>query len=238
MKSIGVCIVANGNYVAVKTCIGNLIEKSNGANLRFYILDNLSKDIRIHEYCKTICEGYASVPGKKYFHESTERLTGYSAYNKIMSQVEEDCVCLFPTDILVNDNWAIDMLVANEEIAKAGIVAIRTERDKTSLTPLLAFNDKMIPVWRTPDNSVRGVCLFNRDIMRVIGGYDKELFGTGYEQDEFCFRFSANGYNNFYITGQNCIKVHEDEIKTETGAQLFKATIDEMKKNRNYKKQF
>lgn len=241
MKSIGICMVVNGNYAEVKACVENIFEKSRNANFHFYILDNATTDTRIQEYFKTLCEGYRKdepESGSNYFVREDKRIDIHAGYNKLFQAVEEDYVCIFPQDVIVNDLWWADLLEACEAIVSPGVVAIRTGREQVQISSLLSLQDAFMPVWKTNDSTVTGVCLIRTDVLRIIGGYDKALFGTGYEQEELCYRYASNVLNNYYVFEQNCVKINDVETKTVEGLVVYLNAIDEMNKTKIYKKQF
>lgn len=236
MNTVAICIVANGNFAGVQACIENIIARTSMEGyFCFYIIDNASGDSRISEYCQSVCDKYAKNKDKKYFFKETEKMNVHFAYNILFREAEEDLICVLPTDVIVNDNWLVDMIHSLDAIQSSGIVSIRNFTEKATITSFLASNDKMLPSWVCDDKTVRGVLLFDKMKMRVFGGYNSQLFGSGYEQDELCYRFSANGMNNFYVFGQNCIKIHEEPIKTAEGKILYEKVLAEMKKNKTYK---
>ena len=247
MKSIGICIVINAPFSFVKTCIDNAIRALNGANVRFYIFDNASIDSRTSDYCKAVCESFAKTENpikKQYFEETHKPIQDSLAYNKLFQRVEEDFICVLPIDVIVNDNWAIDLLNAIESVHSSGVVGIRTGEDKTQLSFALSIpenaysTESMRPVWQPQEFAIVGVFLMRTNVVRIIGGYDEFLFGAGYERDEMCYRFKANGYVNFYVFGQNSVATNGAPFKNTNHNELYLSRIAQMNKSQIFKKQF
>lgn len=249
MSGIGICIVVNDNFDEVRYCIGNLIKKSIHGNIRFYILDNGTSDRNIYNYCEYACELFALTKfndvtqkvertDKKYLFREEQGINIYSAYNKLFKEVDEDYICVFPVGIFVNDNWHNDLFCAAETICSAGIVGINTDFKNKYLTSLLDVNDKMSVIWKNNDSQVSGVFLMKKEIVYKIGGYNTKLNDSGYSQEELCYRFAANGLNNFYVFGQNSIRIKdEDYCKSDGGIFQYKQAIMEMENTKIFKTQ-
>lgn len=243
MKSIAVCIVVKDNYKQMRLCIENLIATSNGANIVLYILNNASKDSMIQYYSKKITECFSPSQFnpivKKHYFEESEEISIYEAYNKLFKEVTEDFICVFPTSIFVNDNWALDLLKSNNEMfGWAGVLSIKTGIDKTIITSFLNGNTEQMQTICEPENNViKGIYFIETKIIHTIGGFDRSLFGTGYEQDELCIRYKSNAYHNAYILNQNCIQTQFEDFKADDGFTMYESSIKEMQKTKIFRKQ-
>lgn len=269
MKEVAVCIVVNDLYYPTRFCIENLISNTK-APMRLYFLNNCSKDARIVNYLvdlqkkhikqlqakyKNLVEQYGErslswgLNAHAIFHPLTQ-LSICEAYNFLIKRVLEekdkhDLICIFPINHMVNKNWLEDLISSNEQVEDAGITSIRTGDEKTFLSPLLHKHPKiechMKNVWLSENNVVEGVTLFNKSVLDRTGLFDEKLIAPGYEQQELAFRVSSNGYKNYYITKQTCIRVDcENEIlvgkKNDVSAMQFREEIERMFKERNFKK--
>lgn len=239
MDEIGVCIVVNELYYQVRYCIENLVSKTK-CNIRLHILDNGSKDERTIDYLDTVCKE------KKWFLKRLDKPVSFQdANNLIIQHSYQKYVCMFPVNVFVNKNWCEDLY--NEYIISdiPGVLGIRDGFEKVSLVPVIhkceAKDDYFKNVWFSDNNTIKGILFFSRERLNQTGVFDTRFIAPGYEVDEFTFRFSANGYNNYYITNQTCTKVSlNNEIlfpsKTIEGNKVFKAEIDTMVKTKHFKK--
>lgn len=239
MKEIGVCIVVNDLYHSTKYCIENLVSKTK-CNIRLHILDNGSKDERISEYLKDICKD-----NKGFLKRVEEPISLSEAYNTVIQYSYQDYCCIFPVNILVNDNWCEELLSEYTMSENAGIIGIRNGSEKLSLSTILHKSEEtegyMKNVWFTENNSVDGILFFARERLEKTGNLDTRFDGVGYEIAEFGFRFAAHGFNNYYITKHTCSKFKvENKIlfpeKTLQGAKRLKEEIEVMVKTKHFKK--
>lgn len=163
MKDIAVLIVIKDAYYQTRFCIENLIEKTS-IPMKLYFFNNNSKDVRIAEYLKDLCERYEKnliakfkkepdytekdiadlcIAHKWEIIDSQETVLIQIANNTLLLNLmhtKKDLhthVCLYPLNILVNKNWLDDLIASNEIVETSGVVSIRTGDEKTFLTPVL-----------------------------------------------------------------------------------------------------
>ena len=246
MKSIGVCIVVNKDDCFLKTnyCIHNLVSKIRNANVNLYILSN-NCSIEMSEYLAVICSSYINEtenPKKtENFIHLHEEINIYSAYNKLMLLVNDDYTCLMPNGLIINEFWYSGLLNYAEKIKNSGIISIQTGLDKTFYTSTITDKETMELIVK-PDNeyeSLTGIYFISSSAIRVIGGFEKKLENTGYETEEFCWRYHKNGFVNYYLPKHNSIPtIINNSNKTEEGRERFALDIREKIKSRIYKSQF
>lgn len=247
MKPVAICIVTQDDYALVRLSIENLISTASFVNGRLYIYDNGTTDKRIYDFCKKMCEDYNDNIELSLIR-SEEKVNKYFAYNELfknaLSKSKEEYICVFPIDIFVNDNWCSDLIHYYEIIPKSGIVCIKESANKLAITSLLKDDSsdkedmKYINVFcgheYFPMNSV---FILSVEKLKVVGGFNKNMFGSTYEEEEMSGRYYMNGYNNYYIPNQNCIKVDEIEAKNKLLEPLYNETIKQMILNKTYKVQ-
>lgn len=235
--SVAVCIVVKDNFHATKYCIENLLAKCKGLPVELFIYDNGSTDERIREYCRSVA---------KVFHPEGDSFKISIAYNRLFKMLEakHDFVCLFPSDILVSENWLTDLHFYLKTIDNSGIVAIKSGRENVFLTPLLVYDSEETKLqWVTNNEFVSGVCLFRKEILNEIGGMDMKLNATGYEMEDFCYRVTSGlAKRNFYITKQESVRTGiiaecNNPKKEKDGSEKFKINVNYMSDTAIYKKQ-
>lgn len=239
MGQIALCLIVNNDFLQSKYCLENLLAKTT-VKPKLYILDNGSEDDRVREYFEKYCAENGGV--YQYFNLP---LPLTSCYNATLKAISEKYVCIVPTNLLVNKYWLEDLIHSNMFVENAGITSIRNGEEKIFLMPFLhksyTAEDCMENVWFNENNAVEGLMFFDKKILDKVGMFDENLSAPGYEQAEFCFRVSANGFRNYYIKKQTAIKtLTSNEItfpsKTPNGMLTLKQTIEMMVHDKNYKK--
>lgn len=243
MNKTAICIVVNDLYYQTRFFVENLVSKTK-INIRLHVLDNNSNDPRITEFFESFCKK----DNRDWTFERTEQtLSVAQSYNRLLESIQPDekYVCICPVNLMVNDHWLESIKSFYVNISNSGIVAIRTGSEKTFFIPVLheSTTDEpyLVNVWFTENNSVEGILFFNKEILDKVGNFDVNLNADGFEQSEFAFRVSANGYKNYYIRNQTCSKVDtENPIlfpkRTDVGIMLLRNEIESMVKANNFYK--
>lgn len=240
MEEIAVCLIVNDNYYKTRYVIENLFAKTS-ANIKLYIFNNASEDKRIVDYCNALIQIKDGV-----YKEVEQKVSVSKAYNILLQNLYQKYVVFFPVNYIVSDNWLEDLLVSVKTVENAGCVGIRSNNEKVHLCPLTHKNitqpeDDLYNVWVTENNLVEGLLIFDSEKIEVVGHLDENNENNGYELFEYSFRFTSQGYKNYYIRKQIAQKIDIDsEIlfpkKTESSFKIFKSTIQSMIKTNNYKK--
>lgn len=235
MNKIAVCIVLNDLFYQTRYCIENLIEKTK-LPIRLYLWNNASEDIEVQIYCNELIEKNNA----KYGMCSTKYSIS-ECYNKLIDMVEEDNICIFPINILVNKNWLEDLVASKSQTEKTGIISIRKGINDLALQPILHTSiiseDILKGVFCNKNNSVEGILYFKKVLYNEIGKFDDNLSAIGYEQMEYCFRVNRKGYRNYYIRNQTCVAIKTDNevlfpTKTPEGLELLKQRLEQIVTNR------
>lgn len=242
MEEIAVCIVVNDNYYKIRYVIENLVHKTN-CNIKFYILNNASEDKRIGEYCS----GLVAIKDG-YYTEVEKPISLARAYNILLRRAYQKYILFFPANYLVNNEWCEDLLVSIKTVENAGCVGIRNGVEKVYLSPithksLTLPEDELLNVWITDANLIEGLFMIENKLVEVVGHLDERDSNSGYQLIEYSFRFSHNGYKNYYIRKQSAQKINiESEIlfpkKTDLSFKQFKSDVEYMIKHKQFKKYF
>jgi hypothetical protein len=153
--------------------------------------------------------------------------------NELIKQGNGDYVVIFPSNLMVDENWLEELIRYYELIVNPGCVGIYDYllMHKMKSGAVLDVNDKMTSIWTT-DNFVEGVTLFSRSsISENLGLFEKAYDNTGYEQTHFSMKYALDGYNNFYIRCKSTCSLRmpeRDELfasKTKEGAELINEFI-------------
>ena len=149
--------------------------------------------------------------------------------NELISKGSSENIVIFPSNLLVENNWLEELLRYQQLIVNPGCVGIYDylTMHKMKSNALLTIEDTMSSIWTT-ENYIEGVFLLSRKLMTSdVGMYDRLFDGSGYEQVEFTLKFAFAGHNNFYIRCKSScsLKIPDrDKIfptKTEAGTNLI-----------------
>lgn len=235
MNSLAVFIVVNNFYQQTKFCIENLCKKTN-IDLKLHILDNGSKDKRVTEYLEKLCLE------KKWKLTKKEQPVKLSeAYNTIMQSIDSKFYCVFPLNVIVNKNWAERLIFEYQNCQEAGVISIKNGEEELKFLPILYSDDYVKNVWLSEDNTIEGIMFTEKEKILKVGLFDEKNKIQGFEQKDWSFRFSGNGFKNFYINQNSCIKLeYNNEIlfptKNKDSQKNFKEEIERMVKCLNFKK--
>lgn len=247
MNDIGVCIVVSKNdgINQTKFFLEDILRKSKTTPINLYILSNACED-SLRDYLKSICDSfYSEIENPKKsenFIHVEEEIPYFEAYNKLFVLVKESYIFSISNGVFINDYWYIELLNSAHLIKNSGIISINSFQYKNNFTSALV-EDEMKIIYKPLESNelIRGPYFMSTNIVRIIGGYEPELFNTGYELDEICWRFRKNNLNNYYVSGINCIDTLlfcRMKEKTEEGKEIYDRVIKEKTKNRIYKSRF
>jgi hypothetical protein len=240
MDEVAICIVTQNDFFTTKIVIERLLEKTN-IKPRLYIVDNASTDQQLISYCFSVCSKNGG-----YLRILKEQKKYSEAINEMLRIVHQKYCVIFPTNILVNQNWLEDLIYNLKIVQSVGITSIKSGNEKLYFMPLLHKSevlpeDELKNILITENNAVEGIMCFERSKFDHIGFFDEKLQHKGFEQAEFCFRTASMGMNNIYIRKQSCVKIPlSNEMlfpkKTKEGMDEFKANVEWMIKNQMFKK--
>ena len=196
---ISLLLLTFDRYQMTKYTLTNLLAKAGYSDFELLILDNGSADSRTT--CLTAEKDFPAVQSGSLITEQTN--IGIAAgYNKLLKKAKGDYIVFLTNDILLGDNWLVDLLHYNNEVDKAGLTTIFLEGEKGYFTKQLTDKDDFIYVWKPTNNITSGVSMISRLALEAVGGFDETLGIYGKERDQYAHRLSMLGYNNFYIPGQ------------------------------------
>ncbi len=209
MDKIAILIPIKDMFYQARYCIDNFVAKTK-MNISLYILDAGVEDAKKVEYIKGLVGDFDI-----YNFPCDGNIE--KGMNVMLSTVTEKYCCIFPMNLLVNENWLEELYYGYKNCEEAGIISIRNGNEKIFLMPFLHKNlqgeDHLSNVCFTENNSVSGLMFFNMEHLKKTGPLLESHITPPYRYDEFCFRFSLNGLRNYYIPTQTLFKI---ETKNET----------------------
>jgi GT2 family glycosyltransferase len=224
-----------------KYCVESLIERAGTDDFELLILDNGSTDNRIQNLTNEL-------PPVKYGNiELLDTNIGIAkGYNKLLQKAKGENIVFVTNDILVCENWLVDLIHWNEQVDKAGATSIHCEGVKGSFSPLLTKYDTFTRVWIPPTGIVFGITLVNRSTIEYIGKFDERLGIYGKEREQYWERLKLAGFNNFYVPEQYSIhlgrrandSVDYKSIKEKSlqiASLKYNEYLGEIKKDKNFK---
>lgn len=231
-------LLTHERYQMTKYCVERLLSNAGTDDFELLVLDNGSKDSRVKNM---FSEPWFPAVKKGSIELLDENIGIAAGYNKLLKKATGDTIVFLASDILLGDNWLVELLHYNEQIEKSGVTAIHAEGVKGTYTPLLNKNDKFTHAWKTPNNVMFGTSLINRHAFEAIGMFDESLGIYGREREQYCLRLAALGFNNFYIPDNYSIHLGRDDDKKEKEKNLqlsrrrFEESLKEMQRANNYK---
>lgn len=187
---ISVCYIAK-DYWLSKYIIQTLLTNSGGVEIELLVV---VEDKRLSNYLSKLIESkdYLNLMSVKFTEEKDN-------YAKLIKEASGNYICLFQSNIMVNEFWIMDLVYYNSNIQESGLTAIYSNK-KGKFTPLLSQDDNFINVWQNEKNGVDGVCLFNKNLTYKL---PKEITIENISQE-----FSKQGLQNYYIPTQNSTCIH------------------------------
>jgi hypothetical protein len=200
---IAICILVgdNDSYYQFTELLNNL-ENNTGIDAQYYIFNNESKDERIHNHL-------LGLDVNKYTVNLLSKVSKAKALNYLINACKEKYLCIVPINYLVNKMWLEDLYYNYRNCPEAGVISIRNGFEKIFISPVMFHNELnqevLKNVWVSNNGSVEGLLFFNKE--KIKSYYDENLDAVNCEDIDFTFNCFCQGYQNFYITGQNAIRL-------------------------------
>jgi hypothetical protein len=175
-------------------------------NLYVYDIDEESS-LEMIEYVQELnnssCKDYLDKYPHKYFKVDTMPLNEIKSM--FMVESKEEYLCIMPNDCYVGKNWLEELIYNYTQCQNTGIISIKNQATKCSLSVLPYNSDKLeidlSNVWLGENNFVEGLMFFNRQMANnlypLMFGVKEKIFA--YSDDEMSFVSNLMGKNNFYI---------------------------------------
>jgi len=185
---------------------------------------------------------------KDYFSNLTVQIVDFDtevsnavAYNCLFKQANNDYICILNDNVFLQPHWLTELIYFYENVYNSGVVSICDNFSSVNYLPLLATEKETFINVFIPDNNMiinNSVCIFLKEYLYFIGCFDESVELYGNELNQLQFRFTAMGYNNYYIPNQNCLVVKENQQinyeQLEIGNKNLLKTTSEMRKLKNY----
>lgn len=193
---VSICLLVKDNYWLTRYSIENMLKNSNGVEVELLVLDNGSQDKRIIGFLESLIESkiYSNLMTVGVIEEPSD--IGREGYKKLFNEIKGDYLCCFDDNILVNENWLVDLVYYHYNVQGCGYASIFSNGDKGMFTAILSTGDEFINVWQNKQNEVNGVVLFKPEMIDLFLSEDHNK--------------AQSKYQNFYIPTQNSTKIKQN----------------------------
>lgn len=241
MKKVSILLLVDNNHWATRYAYETMMSRVGSIENEVLVCE-LGDDVRTSEFflykekdekenvVKKNSDVFITALGEK---KETQSL------NQLLKQATGEYICIVKPNTLLDDNWLSDLLYFYELIDKSGIVSIHTGKDSIRYSPLLSKGDKLINVM-LPDSEVsivHDLCFFKREFLNHVGCFDEEIMSYDNGLRHLCLRFSALGYDNYYIPTSASIKTFQtdfDERQNKKERDYIQKSMLEMKQRKSY----
>jgi hypothetical protein len=201
MRSVSILIPINDNLLPFKLCLESAIQNCGLSDVQLLFFNNGSGSVE-SEFSQLA----KNHPTSKFFSSDTV-VRNSDVLNYLLLECDNEYVCIIPGPVFLPNNWLLNMVCSNSQVCDTGITAIGSQLGKRgSLTPKMNQEQEFEYVYQQENNQVKGVWLFHRSILDLIGGFDPEL-NCGYEFLQFSHRISKHNLANYYLVGFSSIKI-------------------------------
>ena len=223
-KEVAIFIHTNENFFEAKFCIENLITKTK-VPYRLYILNQNSDNIEFIDYLNGLTKRVNC-----FVKHIKNNVSLSDIFNSMIDMVYQKYIVFFPYNILVNENWLLDLIHSYECIDNSGCISIKNTTENLCLSSVLFKkinkpNDEMRTVYFNKTNILKDFIFFGTDKLKLVGKFNPNLKILGLEINEFTFRFLGHGFINYYIKYQNCLRLKVIDKK------VFPEITDDTKEN-------
>jgi hypothetical protein len=241
MKKVSICFVVTGSYWESRFSFEAMgfeirekqfemidsnrpkeyIKAIGNIEVELFVIDNTG-DSRMLEYFEPLATNI------------TTKICSARAelYNSFFKMATGDFICIIQSGVFFQYGWLVDLLYFSLNIEKSGVASIISCMSGFDIVPLPSKDQEVfINVLAPKDNCPKGVALFDRQLLYMVGAFDEDIKIAGNEISQFALRCIALGYNNYYINTQTCLFLND---KQNLNDENLKASLDEMKKGRNY----
>ena len=135
--------------------------------------------------------------------------------NALIQACKSEYVVIFPSNIMVGENWLEELIYNIKSFPNSGCVGIPDVFSDLDLQPILNEADELLNVRISNNNIIEGVMIFKRELLTdEVGNYYDKLFDfTGFEQIEFSLKFAFEGHKNFYVRKNFTVKLPLEDNK-------------------------
>jgi len=247
MKKVSVCYVAQGTYWFTRHSFESIGFAIKERDVEFIVKDAPK------EYMKTIGDVEVELfvidqtedqRTSDYFNEIATNVTSKKIpltelYNSVFKMATGDYVCLLQTGLFFKRDWLVELMYHHSIVAKSGVASIPSDISELEMLPLPhSDNENLINVFVNNENTVDGVCFFDRQLLYLVGAFDESVSLIGHEISQFCTRCVFSGYFNFYLPTESCLNMNKHRFINASEYAISKEnqknTIAEMKSVNNF----
>lgn len=230
-ERIGFALVEKEKEFVKKDEPKEYINTIYGVEVEFIVGYTNHTDQQTTEYFKKITNNITDVGG----------LSKYEALNKLFAKCNNDFVCVYGFDCIVQKNWLLELVFYAGAVNNSGIVSICDQiKDITCCTLLGNDQDDFFNTYIQQGGILtnESIYLFNKQNLYLIGGFDTETDLYGYEYKQLQLRYTYTYHNNFYIPTQSTLCFNNgaqlEEYRLPISEQNLKERIDFMKKTQSF----
>jgi hypothetical protein len=237
---VDIFMITNDNVFETKFCIDNLIKNTNYP----FTLNIFNLNSSNPEFCAYLDNLKNSI---SCILVSIQPVKLSEIYSLILNNITQEYVVFLPSNVIVNDNWLTELKHSYQCIENSGCVSIKSNTENLLLTSVLFkttdnLEDEMKTVFVNKTNTFNDFIFFSKDRLKRVGGFETNNELLGMEINDFSFRFLNEGYFNYYLKYNNCIRLKlNDKILypkiTKSVTNNFKEKVNKIISDKYYKNQ-
>lgn len=181
--------------LALPTITKNL-ERAGTEDFEILICDQGTED---EEFINSLKQ----IRGVSYFRENKNNEGIARALNQLILRRKGEHVFFMPDDILLPENWLVELLKYAEAIPESGIIGFEGQN---LILPEHEINGLKIHMKQCKGNPEEGVQVFGatfitKKLLEIIGAFCEGYHPYGLEDSDYCFRCHLAGLLCYYIPG-------------------------------------
>lgn len=167
------------------------INKVDSVEVDLIVID-ATKDEKTKEYFKDIADSIVTVRDLDSIH----------LIDFINNCCTNDMICIVPTGYFYSANWLFELQYFYDSIIKSGAIGVVNKFEDGVICPLLTNEDTLEYCIIPSDNTIRGLCYFNKTLLH---DYSPHYQLSSSIFDDVSYMMRKLGYNNYYIPSEVCI---------------------------------
>ena len=208
---VSICFLTIDRFDILKDAVDHNLAHA-GVPYELCIVDNGSKDPRVHEYLK-------SLNNVRYlrFNETNEGVA--PMFNECFHHSLMDYICLMGNDIKMSNNWAAKLIEAHNVLPDAGWDASHCAGEKG--IPFERNGIKATQQW-----NAFGTALFSREVFERVGYFCNRYAPYGLEDSDYHHRLNMMGYKQYYVDSVKSSHLGDDVHSKSEYRQMKWASLE------------
>ena len=244
MKKVSIILLANEDYLKNRYCYETALSKIEAIEIQL-LVGNLNSDntdksaeffkLKINDKDELTPNEFTNDYGYKWY---PKEISETKVANDLMRFATGEYICILKPTTLLDEHWLSDLIHYYESVDRSGVISISDGFENLSYLPLISEGDKFVNVMQPDVSWIKDLCFFKREFLNHVGCFDEEIENYDNALKQLCLRFTALGYNNYYIPSQTCVKVNSakgiDVIQDKKENQYIANSLVEMKQRKSY----